>query len=99
MKFIKTKTILTKVNYGKDWYGIDYNMNLYKGCCHSCIYCDSRSNCYQIDDFDVVRGKENAMEILEQELSKKDKKGLLVLALCLILTIRMKNNICKQEKH
>lgn len=76
MKFIKTKTILTKVNYGKDWYGIDYNMNLYKGCCHGCIYCDSRSNCYQIDDFDVVRGKENAMEILEQELSKKRQKGV-----------------------
>ena len=32
MEFVKAKTILSKVNYGNDWYGIDYNMNLYKGC-------------------------------------------------------------------
>jgi len=34
MKFIETKTILTKVKYVNMWYGIDYNMNLYRGCCH-----------------------------------------------------------------
>lgn len=73
MEFIKAKTILTKVKYGADWYGIDYNMNLYKGCTHGCIYCDSRSNCYHIDNFDIVRGKENALYILEKELSKKAK--------------------------
>lgn len=71
MEFIKAKTILTKVKYGANWYGIDYNMNLYKGCTHGCIYCDSRSNCYHIDNFDIVRGKENALYILEKELSKK----------------------------
>jgi DNA repair photolyase len=76
MKFIKTKTILTKVNYGKDWYGVDYNMNLYRGCSHGCIYCDSRSNCYHIDNFDVPKGKENALEILEKELSKKKDHGV-----------------------
>ena len=51
MEFIKAKTILSKVNYGNDWYGIDYNMNLYRGCPHKCIYCDSRSNCYHIENF------------------------------------------------
>lgn len=77
MKLIKGKTILSKVKYGNDWYGIDYNMNLYRGCCHGCIYCDSRSNCYHIDDFDIVKGKENALFILEKELSKKREKGVI----------------------
>ncbi len=77
MEFIKTKTILSKVKYGNEWYGIDYNMNLYRGCSHGCIYCDSRSNCYHIENFDIVRGKENALNILEQELSKKREKGVI----------------------
>ena len=76
MEFIKTKTIITKVKYGKDWYGVDYNMNLYRGCSHGCIYCDSRSNCYYIDNFDVPKGKENALVILENELSKKKDHGV-----------------------
>ena len=77
MEFIKAKTILSKVKYGNEWYGIDYNMNLYRVCSHGCIYCDSRSNCYHIENFDLVRGKENALYILEQELSKKRKKGII----------------------
>ena len=76
MEFIKAKTILTKVKYGDQWYGVDYNMNLYRGCPHRCIYCDSRSNCYHIEKFDTVRGKENALYILEQELSRKREKGI-----------------------
>ena len=77
MEFIKAKTILTKVKNGEQWYGIDYNMNLYRGCTHGCIYCDSRSNCYHIENFDLVRGKENALNILEQELVKKRVKGVI----------------------
>lgn len=77
MKFIKAKTILSKVKYGNEWYGVDYNMNLYRGCPHRCIYCDSRSNCYHIDNFDIVRGKENLLYILEQELIKKREKGVI----------------------
>ena len=73
MEFIKAKTILSKVKYGDEWYGVDYNMNLYRGCPHGCIYCDSRSNCYHIDNFDVPRGKENAINILEKELSKNNR--------------------------
>jgi len=76
MEFIETKTILSKVKYGSEWYGIDYNMNLYRGCSHGCIYCDSRSNCYHIDNFDMVRGKVNSLYILEKELSKKREKGV-----------------------
>lgn len=77
MKLIEAKTILSKVKYGDEWYGVDYNMNLYRGCSHRCIYCDSRSNCYHIDNFDIVRGKENALYILERELSKKKKLGVI----------------------
>jgi len=77
MEFIKAKTILTKVKYGDAWYGIDYNMNLYRGCPHGCIYCDSRSSCYHIDNFDVPRGKEDALLILEKELSKKKDHGVI----------------------
>ena len=76
MEYLKAKTILSKVSYGNDWYGVDYNMNLYKGCSHGCIYCDSRSNCYHIDNFDVPKGKENALLILEKELSKKHDHGV-----------------------
>ena len=76
MEFIKAKTILSKEKYGSEWYGIDYKMNLYRGCSHGCIYCDSRSNCYHIDNFDVPKGKENALIILENELAKKHEKGV-----------------------
>jgi len=77
MEFIKAKTILSKVKYGDEWYGIDYNMNLYRGCPHGCIYCDSRSNCYHIDNFDIPTCKENALLILENELSKKKEHGVI----------------------
>ena len=77
MEFEKAKSILTKVNYGSSWYGVDYNMNLYRGCSHGCIYCDSRSNCYHIENFDVVRSKENVLDLLEKELMKKRKKGVI----------------------
>ncbi len=77
MEFIEAKTILQKATHGEEWFGIDYNMNLYKGCCHKCIYCDSRSNCYQVDNFDKVRAKKNEIEILNQELKLKRKKGVI----------------------
>jgi len=51
-------------------------MNIYKGCSHGCIYCDSRSECYGVDNFDVVRAKENALALIERELKSKRKKGV-----------------------
>lgn len=51
-------------------------MNIYKGCCHGCIYCDSRSDCYQIDDFDKVRAKEDALRIIRDDLRRKVKRGV-----------------------
>lgn len=75
MEFVPAKTILIRTKSGT-WFGNDYNINLYRGCCHGCIYCDSRSNCYGVEDFDRVRIKKNALQILERELSKKRKKGV-----------------------
>ncbi len=67
---ISAKSILIK-NKDLSWFGAEYNMNLYKGCSHGCIYCDSRSECYHIEQFDTVRIKANAIQILEGELRRK----------------------------
>lgn len=76
MEYIKTKTIMTKSNQGDKWFGIDYHMNLYKGCNFGCIFCDSRADCFHVRDFDSIKIKENALEILEQELSSKNYRGV-----------------------
>jgi DNA repair photolyase len=74
---ITAKTILSRVRKGPDpWFGITYNMNLYRGCQHQCIYCDSRSECYQLGDLSDIRIKENALVILEKELKSKRQKGI-----------------------
>lgn len=75
METIPAKTILS--GYADTaWFGANYNMNLYKGCCHGCIYCDSRSSCYRVERFDTVRAKENALEILRRELLAKRRSGI-----------------------
>ena len=49
-------------------------MNLYRGCTHGCIYCDSRSDCYQMNHrFEDIEVKRNAIQILEKELRRKRK--------------------------
>jgi DNA repair photolyase len=49
-------------------------MNIYRGCTHGCIYCDSRSKCYNMDhDFEDIEVKSNAPELLEVALRKKRK--------------------------
>lgn len=53
-------------------------MNLYRGCTHGCIYCDSRSTCYQIQHaFEDVEVKVNAAVLLEQALRKKRKRCMI----------------------
>ncbi len=48
------------------------NMNIYRGCTHGCIYCDSRSTCYSMDhDFEDVLVKENAPQLLERALKSR----------------------------
>ena len=76
METIPAKTIISGYKDKNSWFGVNYGMNIYQGCCHKCIYCDSRSNCYQIIDFDRVRVKENAVEMIKKELKCKRKKGV-----------------------
>ena len=68
MHFVKTKGILSANN----------RMNLYRGCSHGCIYCDSRSKCYHMEhDFEDIEVKENAIELLELSLKRKRAKCML----------------------
>ena len=60
---IRAKTLLAHIRHPDSWFGIKYNMNLYRGCEHQCIYCDSRSECYQIEDFRDVLVKVNALDL------------------------------------
>lgn len=75
METIPAKTI---VNRTKDpsWFGTLYNMNIYRGCCHGCIYCDSRSDCYHNDQFDQVKVKADALRIIRDDLESKAKIGV-----------------------
>ena len=62
MHYVTSKGILSASN----------GMNLYRGCTHGCIYCDSRSNCYHIDHaFEDIEVKQNALELLEDALKRK----------------------------
>ena len=76
MKTIPAKTIVTKMKKPSDWFGTDYNMNIYRGCTHGCIYCDSRSECYRNFDFNTVKAKENALQIVRDDLRRKVKTGV-----------------------
>ncbi len=77
IEYIDAKSLLIKVKKPFDWFGYDFNVNIYKGCSHGCIYCDSRSSCYQIDNFDKVKVKRDAIKILQDEMSKKRTKGII----------------------
>jgi DNA repair photolyase len=68
---ITSKTILNHVKQPDHWFGLKYNMNLYRGCQHQCIYCDSRSECYQLGDLAEIRVKTNGLELLEDALPRK----------------------------
>ena len=68
MHFVDAKSILSANN----------GMNLYRGCQHGCIYCDSRSKCYHMDHaFEDIEVKENALELLEDALRRKRTKCML----------------------
>lgn len=53
----------------------DNGMNVYRGCTHGCIYCDARSDCYQMDHaFEDIEVKENAPELLDAALRSKRRR-------------------------
>lgn len=77
MDFIPAKTLISAYRENDNWFGNNYNLNIYKGCCHGCIYCDSRSECYHIDNFDEVRAKENALTLICRDIKSKRKTGVI----------------------
>ena len=80
MQPLLAKHLLTPVKGSMDdFFYADWNMNLYRGCRHGCIYCDSRSLCYQIDHFDTVWPKINALPLLEEEIRSKRTSGVITM--------------------
>ena len=68
MHLVESKGLLSAQN----------GMNIYRGCTHGCIYCDSRSLCYGMDHpFDDVAAKANAPELLEAALRRKKKRCMI----------------------
>ena len=68
MHFVRTKGILSPKN----------GMNLYRGCTHGCIYCDSRSACYHMEHaFEDIEVKENALALLEHTLAHRRKRCMI----------------------
>lgn len=74
---IPAKAIVTRVSKPSNWFGAEYNMNIYRGCSHGCIYCDSRSDCYQDKNFETVKVKENALQVIRNDLRRKVKTGVI----------------------
>ena len=71
MHFVEAKGILS----GNSEY---CGMNIYRGCTHGCIYCDSRSKCYQFTHpFEDIEVKQNAPQLLEKALQSKRKKCMI----------------------
>jgi DNA repair photolyase len=75
IKEIHTKTILNHVKQPDSYFGLKYNMNLYRGCQHQCIYCDSRSDCYRIENFADIHVKVNAIDLLTDVVPRKRVRG------------------------
>ena len=70
MEYLPAKHLLHRSRDTR-WFGTDHTMNIYRGCCHGCLYCDSRSACYQNPDFDTVKAKADALRILRALLDGK----------------------------
>lgn len=78
MEYISAKHLLHR-SRSTEWFGTDHTMNLYRGCCHGCLYCDSRSDCYQPGEFDTVLAKEDALRILRDDLARKVRPAFIAM--------------------
>ena len=75
------------------------NMNVFRGCTHGCIYCDSRSKCYQINhDFEDIEVKSNAPELLETALRKKRRKCMITTGAMCDPYIQLEAELCHTKK-
>lgn len=78
MDYIPAKHILLR-SKSTAWFGTDHTVNLYRGCCHGCLYCDSRSDCYRNPNFDRVTAKADALRILRDELARKVRPAFIAM--------------------
>lgn len=82
MHMVQAKGILSAKN----------GMNIYRGCTHGCIYCDARSDCYNMTHaFEDIEVKQNAPQLLEQALKAKRRR-------CMIGTGAMSDPYLHAEK-
>lgn len=89
MHIVQSKSILSAKN----------GMNIYRGCSHGCIYCDSRSDCYQMNhDFEDIEIKGNAIELLENALRKKRKKCMIGTGCMTDPYIPLESKLCNMRK-
>jgi len=89
MHFVRAKGILSSKN----------GMNLYRGCTHGCIYCDSRSACYHMThDFEDIEVKENAVALLESALKTKRKPCMIATGSMSDPYIPLEETLCLTRK-
>ena len=89
MHDVTTKGILSASN----------GMNLYRGCSHGCIYCDSRSRCYHMEhSFEDIEVKENAIPLLEAALKRKREKCMLATGSMTDPYIPLEEKLCYVRK-
>lgn len=72
---VQAHSILNSVSGADEGFGLGYTMNMYRGCTHQCIYCDSRSDCYRIEDFGHIEAKLNGPDVLRRELASKRRRA------------------------
>lgn len=89
MHYVTAKGILSASN----------GMNLYRGCSHGCIYCDSRSRCYHMEHrFEDIEVKENAIPLLEAALKRKREKCMLATGSMTDPYIPLEEKLCYVRK-
>ena len=89
MHYVTAKGILSASN----------GMNLYRGCSHGCIYCDSRSRCYHMEhSFEDIEVKENAIPLLEAALKRKREKCMLATGSMTDPYIPLEEKLCYVRK-
>ncbi len=75
------KIVMNSKSLNWDYLAFEYHMNIYWGCSHGCIYCYARSDYYDKignlgGNFDCIRAKKNALEIIRDDLRRKVKTGV-----------------------
>lgn len=75
---VQAKRLLNRMKHPASWFGVEYGFNIYRGCEHNCIYCDTRSECYGVDDFDNITAKVNAPDLLRSELARKRNRKAVI---------------------